>query len=201
MEEVGTYFQVGEKFPMFEGSLKKMKNQDGGNFEALESGNGYLMSIYLNKPHPKEISIIRTKTIYVRLVEEGEFVLPIIKFGNTTIIFELSLDPTLYDDARALQFKESSNMMLIALIDSSTGKIAALRQANLPLKMIQNCSEKWARAFLDSEYSKQYSNWYLKMRQVPLERLWQRGTYVGKMGESYNLDEIYFKSDSQHYQK
>lgn len=198
---MGTLITVGQEFPLFQNGTKDMYGLDGGIFEALEDGDGYMYSLYLMNPIQEEILAVRTKTISVRVIQEDNFVLPLIRFGNTLMIFEMSFDPTLYKDARAFQFKDANNLLSIVLIDSSNGKVNALRQANLPLKLIQLCSEKWANAFLELDYSRKYKEWYHKLQSIPLEVLWDRALYLGKMGESYNLDEIHYKLNSDHYNK
>lgn len=194
-------FTVGEKFPLFQNSLKEMKYQDGAVFESMEEGQGFLLSVCFNQPSPKEIEILRKEKIHVRLIEEEGFVLPLIRFGEHAVIFELSLDPTLYEDARAMQLTEKNNTMVLAVIDTSNEKIMGIRHSNLPLKMIQTCADSWARAYLDADYSQKYSKWFQKLQNISLEALWSYGVPAGELGETYDLNEIQFSRDSQFYKK
>lgn len=196
-----TQFAVGQPYPFAVESTKKMKDQDGAVFESLEEGDGFIFTIYLNGPHPREIDLVRKAKMQIRLVQDGKFVLPLVKFGDSLMIFELSMDPTLYTDARALQMAKNNNMLIVSLVDSSNGILVALRQASFPLRMIQVCAENWANAYLDSDFSEDYFKWYRQLQQFSLEDLWAKGEPAGSMGESYDLNEIGYSLDSQHYKK
>lgn len=181
---------VGEKFPLFSDSVERMKGKDGAFFEAVDYNQGYMFCIHFSNVRQAEIDIIRNKTISMRIIEEDGMVLPMIRFGNS-LVFEMVFDPTLYTDARSLQIVDTNNILSIFLIESNTGVIKVIRQTNFPLKMIQICKEAWSRAILDLNFSKRFSEWYdrLQSRYTP-EGLWNRAKYVGKMGESYNIEEI-----------
>jgi hypothetical protein len=194
-----TLVSVGEEYPIFKNGTEKMANRDGGILEAFEEGEGLWFHLYLKNPNQKEIEIFRKEKISVRLVQDDNFVLPVVRFGNTMMIFEMSFDPTLYKDVRAFQISEINNLLTMVLIDSSNGIVKALRQANLPLKFIQIAKEKWARAFLEVGYSEKYKKWYEKLKQIPLEKVWDRALYVGKLGETYNLEEVHYHYDSNFY--
>lgn len=198
---MGTFFTVGEKYPLFQEGTERMLNQDGALFEAMDENEGFILGIYLNRPHPEEISLIRKETIHTRLVIENNFILPMIKFGDKPLIFEMNFDPTLYNDSRALQLSETNNMILIVTIDSSTGKIAALRHANLPLNFVQHCSQIWSRALLSTDYSAQYTNWSKGLQANSIESLWNKAIPTGSLGERYDIDEITYHPNSQHYTK
>jgi hypothetical protein len=183
---------VGHKFPLFSEGVEKMKGRDGAFFEASDYGQGYVFCIHFSNVRNAEIEIIRKSPISMRIIkgEEDSMVLPIIKFGNS-MVFEMVFDPTLYKDARALQFTDTNNILSIFLIESNTGEVKVIRQTNFPLKMIQICKEAWARAILDVNFSEKFNNWYnaLQNRYTP-EGLWNRALYIGKMGETYNIEEI-----------
>lgn len=178
-----------------------MMNQDGAVFEALEDNGGYILGVYLNQPHPQEVAILRSEKILTRLLIQDNFILPMVQFGSTLMIFEISFDPTLYTDERVFQFQESNNTLMVVSIDSSTGKVVALRHANFPLKFIQHCSEAWAKAFLETNYSEKYRNWYGGLQQHSLETLWEKAMPTGTLGDSYDLEEITYSPTSQQYKK
>lgn len=192
---MGTWLKVGERFPFFSKNIHNLQNQDGSIFEALDEDAGYLLSIFLNKPNQNEMDMFHEKTTQIRLYERDEFVLPLIRFGSSDFIFEMSFDPTLYSDGRAFQFKGTNNTLFISLIDSSNDfKVLGLRAGNLPLKMIQKCSKHWAKACLEVDYANRYRQWYKDTQDnLWIKQVWDRAVYVGKLGETYDLNEIFYE--------
>lgn len=189
--------RVGHKFPLFIDSVERMKGKDGAYFEASDFNQGYMFCIHFSNVRQFEIDIIRKKPISMRIIEEDGMVLPIIRFGSD-MIFEMVFDPTLYADERALQIVERNNILSIFLIESNTGVVKVIRQCNFPLKMIQTCKESWSRAILELDFSNRFANWYeaLQSRYTP-EGLWNRAKYVGKMGETYNIEEIKYPKSNE----
>jgi hypothetical protein len=185
--------KVGEEFPLYKGSFDEIKGKDVAFFEADDSGNGYIFCIYYNNIKDYEIETIRFNKARLRIVNSIEgYVLPMIKFSDY-MIFEWVFDPTLYEDARALQLATENNIVTIYAIDSRTNILKCIRQANLPLKFIQICKESWSRAILEPNFTEKYQNWinYLR-RTYTIEGLWNRGIDVGFLGENFNLEEIHY---------
>ncbi|MGG4105121.1 hypothetical protein AAXB25_14490 [Paenibacillus lautus] len=183
--------KVGEKFPLFTESVEKLKGIDGAFFEANEFGQGYYYCMHLTDISYMDKLSFRNDKISVRVLQ-GDYgmVLPMIKFGKS-MIFDMNFDPTLYNDERALQFTDTNNILTIFLIESNNSVLKAIRQCNLPLKMIQICREAWGRAMLDLEFSEKYRAWTERLNNYSLQTLWDRATKVGEMGETYDLNEIY----------
>jgi hypothetical protein len=181
---------VGQKFPLFEKGYEQHKGQEYAVFEASEFNQGYMFCAYIPHPRGYEIEAFRKSPIQMRIVKGDGMVIPMIKIGNQ-LIYEIIFDPTLYDDDRALQIVDRNNILTLFLIDSNTGMLLAIRQCNFPLKMIQMCKEVWSRAILDINFSEKFSNWHKTLQEkYSLNTMWERALYVGKMGETYNLDEI-----------
>ncbi|MCY9737478.1 hypothetical protein M5X17_27635 [Paenibacillus alvei] len=182
---------VGQKFTLFD-NVDNLIGKDVGLFEALSHEQGYVYIINYTNISQGEYSAVKSKKISVNIYKDDSgFVLPLMRFGNSNLIFEFVFDPTLYKDARSLQFTENNNIMSIFLIEGTNGNVLHIRQVNLPLKMIQICKEAWSRAILDVDFSVKYSNWYENIKQKhSLETLWDRATYIGKMGEMYDVNEI-----------
>lgn len=182
--------KVGEKFPIFTESVEKLKGTDGAFFEANEFDGGYYFCIHLTDVNFMDKQSFRNDKISVRVLQGTDnMVLPIVKFGSS-MIFEMNFDPTLYDDDRALQLAERNNILSIFLIESNNGVVKAIRQCNLPLKMVQICREAWSRAILDVNFSEKFNEWMARMSNYSLQTLWDRATKVGEMGEVYDLNEI-----------
>lgn len=187
---MGTRIAVGEIYPLFEKSMKQMKGKDGAVFEAMSMGDGYVFTVFYNQPLAAETEIFSQKPIHVRLLIEHPFCLPLIQFGDTRMLFEMSLDPTLYQDKRATQFISINNLCTFVLVDSQSGIVRSLRASNFPLRMITLCAQYWAHAFDVPNYSAQYLAWYQNKQNIPLEKLWTQALDVGKMGESFNVHEL-----------
>ncbi|EJW13979.1 hypothetical protein M5X00_25800 [Paenibacillus alvei] len=182
--------RVGKKFPLFSESLEKMKGIDGAFFEAIDFNQGYYFCIHLTNIDFMDKHTFRNEKISVRVLQgDGGMVLPIIKFGRS-MIFDINFDPTLYGDHRAFQLVDTNNILTIFLIESNNGELKAIRQCNLPLKMIQICREAWGRAVLDVGFSDKFNEWINRLSRYSLQSLWDRATKVGEMGETFDLQEI-----------
>lgn len=182
--------RVGQKFPLFTDSLERMRGMDGAYFEANDFNQGYFFCIHLTNINFMDKQSFRNDKISVRVLQgDGGMVLPIIKFGKS-MMFEMNFDPTLYSDTRAFQFVDTNNILTIFLIESNNGELKAIRECNLPLKMIQICREAWGRAMLDIGFSDKFKEWINRLNKYSLQTLWDRATKVGEMGETYDLQEI-----------
>lgn len=182
--------KVGEKFPLFAESVEKLKGTDGAFFEATDFNQGYFFCIHLTDISFLDKQSFRNDKIAVKVLQgDGGMVLPMIMFGKS-MIFEMNFDPTLYDDERVFQLAEGYNILTIFLIESNNGVVKAIRQCNLPLKMVQICKEAWGRAMLDLDFSSKFQAWMARLNNYSLQTLWDRATKVGDMGETYDLSEI-----------
>jgi hypothetical protein len=183
---------VGQPFPLFQGSFPILKGRDAIIFEADEFGQGYLYVVYHAGIRDEEVYHLTKTPVQVRVLQSVEgFLLTLFKYGKTDMIHELSFDPTLYSDARALQFAESNNLVHTFCIDSNTNIVKGIRSANLPLKYIQLCKEVWSKAILQVGYSERYAQWYQNLQaRYTTKQLWKMAIDVGYLGETYNLEEI-----------
>jgi len=185
------YFGVGDTFTYF-GNSSSLLNTEGAILEALDLNQGYLYSIFYPAITPEEVRVITQLKANMRIIKSSEgFILLLIRYGNTELVQEISFDPTLYEDKRALQFLKENNLMTIVCLDSHTNTIKGMRKANLPLKMIQKCKEYWRMAYSTPSFSENYKLWYqlLQMKYTTLQ-LWDAGEDVGYLGETYNLKDI-----------
>lgn len=111
------------------------------------------------------------------------FVLTLIKYGNTNLIFEMSFDPTLYkDERRGIFFK--SNMLTIIGVDSNTNIIKTLRYVSMPLKLHQLYKDAWSLALKRKEFSQKYMNWVDDLdKRYSVVQLWKMSKMYGQMGQ------------------
>jgi len=184
-------FAIGDTFTYF-GNSTSLLSQEGAILEALDLNQGYLYSIFYPAITPKEVCTITEFRANMRIIESPEgFILLLIRYGDTELVQEISFDPTLYEDKRALQFLKENNLMTIVCLNSHTNTIKGMRRANLPLKMIQRCKKSWTMAYSTPSFSENYRLWYqlLQMKYTTLQ-LWDAGEDVGYLGESYDLKDI-----------
>jgi len=176
-----TKLEVGTPYTLFTG--KDMSNQTASILECNQNGDLFL-NIYLNNITLEEIKILRTEIIETKLIQEGNYLLALIKYKNNKgITFELEFDPTIYKDDRISKIK--SNMLTIVGIESNTNIIQTLRWYNIPQKLHSTWLSNWSEVMKIDNYSKGYKKWIndLHKRYSVLE-LWDwYGKYSGKMGE------------------
>jgi len=178
---VPRWLEVGEEFDLFKG--KFLAGQDGAIFEALHGG-GFALIIYLSNMNNKEKELLRKGKIQVRVIRETDyFVLTLVRFASSPLIFEIVFDPLLYKDEREDQLGDS-NIVYIVGIESNTNIIQTLRMANMPVRLYHIFQSSWEKAKDIPDFSTKYNRWIedLEKRYSVLE-LWDMGEYVGKMGE------------------
>jgi hypothetical protein len=179
-----TIVEVGKPYSMF--NIGKAKNVDAAvSFEALPEKTGYTLNIYLSDMLPEEASLISSAPISVRVMKETKsFMLPLIRFGNSPLLFELIFDPTIYEDDRSMQLTLDNNLVQIVGIDSRTNIVKALHMASMPKKLREMFVSSWSHALQEENFSSRYKNWTQDIaRRYPLTELWERSVYVGKFGD------------------
>jgi hypothetical protein len=183
MKKEITSLQVGEPFPMFENSRQMVLGQDGCVMEILPEDEGYILSLYMRNMTKREFECLRYEKIKCSFIQEGDFILTLIKYGNTDLIFEISLDPTLYKDGRGTNFLKS-NMITIVGIESTTNIVNTLRHCSIPVGLYKKWITVWDKAKDIENYSQKYTNWMNDLDdRYSVEELWNIGVYAGEMGE------------------
>lgn len=181
---------VGKEFTLYQERSLELLDKDGAYFEASEFNQGYHFCVHFRGINFMELNNFRNGKVSVRLLQKDKaLVMPMIKFGKD-MIFEMVFDPTIYGDDRALQMIDKNNILTMFLIEGKTNLLKAIRQCNLPLKMIQACKTAWSRAMLDPNFSNRYVLWQDELKQYTLEQLWSKASSMGELGETYDLSEI-----------
>jgi hypothetical protein len=175
---------VGEKFPLFKNS--DMRGQTGMVFEAIDAG-GYAMLIYMDGMSKEEVDVLNDHRIDVRIFKDSPaLVLPLIKFIDSPIQFEIIFDPTLYKDQRAMQLAFDNNLINLYAIDSDTNIVKAIRSFNMPKKLREIWVTAWTLAFEEEAFSPRFTKWVNDVTsRYSLTELWGRGESIGYMGEYY----------------
>jgi len=130
-----------------------------------------------------EILLLRQGKISVRIIHELDYLLTLIKFESSQLIFELPFDPTKYKDDRVDKLL-NSNMLQIITIESSNNIVKGLRMVSIPFKLFNLWITVWTNAKNIFDYSNKYERWMNDLdNRYSLLNLWDRGIYIGKMGE------------------
>jgi len=175
-----TQLQVGTPFELFFG--RNMQGTSGAIIEQLIDGS-FILIVYMDNISTSEFLALREEKINVRVIKENDFLLTLIKYGKTDLIFEMSFDPTLYkDERRGLFFK--SNMLMIVGVDSNTNIIKTLRMVSMPIKLFELFNNVWDVNLKQEGFSKEYYNWVSKLDSMYTTfQLWGQGNGYGMMGQ------------------
>lgn len=176
-----TVLEVGKEFELFKG--RNMKGQIGCITELLNDGKFYLI-VYMDDMTLEEVILLKQAKIQVRVIKEtDDFVLTLIKYSNSPLIFEMQFDPTLYKDERRWMFGRS-NMMTIIGVDSNTNRIKTLRYVSMPLKLFDALKDAWELSLKRENFSVKYERWISDlMQRYTTVQLWEQGKNYGTMGQ------------------
>lgn len=176
---------VGEDF-----SLVQQRVIGTGSVMELLDGGMFLVAIYIPEITNKEIELLRNSTMKVKIFRVDDFAIYLVRLGESSMIFELTFDPTLYSqDKQQGIFK--SNIVLIVGIDSLTNQVKTLRMANMPKVMYETVLDilNNTKRYISSITSKQL---YPVLHKTTIEtlrakfsttELWTLSAPAGKMGE------------------
>ena len=119
-----------------------------------------------------------------RIIKKDNKILFLIRFGDSPMIFEVSFDPTLYKDKRAMQIAFDNHLTTFVTVDRIDNKVKTLRIANFPMKLKQALITAWSSAYEEEEYSKKYTEFidHIYNGYSTLE-LWEVGENTGFFGE------------------
>jgi hypothetical protein len=182
-----TVLLVGQPFELFK-TRPDLHCADGAIMELLPGGT-FAIIVYMNQMTKHEKEILRKNKIKVKIICEDDFILTMINYVGSPLIFEMSFDPTLYKDGRLFDISKS-NLVTIIGVDSSNNVIQTLRTVSTPLKLFEIWKKYWFKPWDISHHQKdfsiQYKKWVdnLDLKYTVLQ-LWERGEYIGSMGESY----------------
>ena len=177
----GTLLKVGDKFELFQERYNSLN--DGCYVEALEDGGGFIMVVYLGGISPEEKDLLRFENIHARMIRHENKILFINRYGESPLMFEVTFDPTLYKDDRAMQIAFSNHMLTIIGVERSNNTIQTLRIANFPLKLKQALATAWKSAYEEENYSKNYSDWTRFLYNYDSFQLWENAEETGDFGE------------------
>lgn len=175
---------VGEKLLFFE---KPKSFNDGCYLEALNDNEGFIQVIYLGNITQDEINVLSSEPIHTRMIKEGNKILFINKYGNTDLLFEVSFDPTLYNDRRAMQIQNTNNTVIFIGVERFSNTVSFIRLANFPERLRQELSLAWESAYNEKDYSKNYTKWLDELQKFEVLQLWEKAIDVGKFGEQINF--------------
>lgn len=180
MNDKITKIEMGKPFKLFDNN---MKGQTGCVTEMLENGV-FCLVIYMDNMTFEEVIILNQIKVKVKAIKEtDDFLLIMIKFGNTPLIFEIAFDPTLYNDSRREYFMET-NMLSIIGVDSNSNIIKALRYVSMPLALHNLYKDAWSLALKREGFSTKYTKWVDDLdKRYSIYDLWKIGKNYGEMGQ------------------
>lgn len=173
--------QVGKPF-----DFKFNENIIGRNGVAFEQFlySGFGLIIFLSNMTKGEEIILRERKIIVKIIQETDYlVLPLLKFENSTMMFELVFDPLLYEDERKDYLTNSSKVNLIG-IDSSTEQYITkvLRTMLMPYNLSQIWFKSWENAKNVQNFSNKFNRWIADLsKRYSVVELWEMARYIGEM--------------------
>ena len=169
---------VGQPFNAFSGDV----NIDCCIMELTHDGT-FMLIIYLHNMTQQEKKLLRDSTIRVRVVEEEDFLLPLIQFGSTEMIFEIDFDPFIYTDERKNLIGQS-NLVNMVGVELSNRIVQTIRLMNMPKKLYSKYITAWSLMDDREGFSDRYRQWINNLHEkYSVLELWRMGVYVGKMGE------------------
>lgn len=178
-------FEVGKPLPKEIRELWMSRGAiDGAILEVWDKS--FVLNFYLKDMTDKEVFAFNNEKMKIKILEEENMVLTMVRFGETPLVFELSFDPTLYGDDRAIRALEHGSLLHVTGIDSRTGIVKTLRAVSIPSKLVRVWSRKWKLALEEVEnYSEKYKSWVDSFAENEVLTNWDRALYVGRFGESY----------------
>lgn len=188
---MGTLIRVGEEFTLFKEKIPHYKAAytDGSYFEALEENDGFVMATYLTDMSHEERNLLKIGTIHARIIKENQKILAILRFGHSPLMFEISFDPTLYQDKRPLQIAFYNHMVTFISIERRTNIIQTIRVANMPMRLKQAFITSWDNAYNNPNFSEEYTEWVDSLMSFSTIELWNKGESVGTFGEKGVFEE------------
>ena len=176
-----TKLQVGTQFELFKG--RNMCGQTGCIMEQL-ADSSFALIVYMDNMTTGEFMTLKEDKIHVRVIKEtNDFVLTLLKYGKTPLIFELCFDPTLYKDERRGVFGKS-NMLTIIGVESNTNIIKTLRMVSMPMKLFKLYNRAWELALKHDGFSEKYSAWLNDLtNRYTTVQLWGMSDGYGQMGQ------------------
>lgn len=179
------HFEIGQPCPPI--IERPRPDFDGTYLEALPPG-GMVALLYLSGMRALERIVIEMEPMDVRVVEEGEFVLTLLRFGDTPIIFSMEHDPHKYGNTRSVETIRRTNRIDIIAVESMKNEVRVIRPAHFPEQLRQTWKRSWLAAMADRSYSERYQEWLNRLwrRWRDVRRLWKRARPVGRLVDEYH---------------
>ncbi len=169
-------FEVGAPFPLF----AKSKKRDGAVLELFEDGS-YCIAICLSDMTTREKSLIQRGRLGFRIFEDPDtdFLITLIRLGETDSIFEIAFDPTLYKDERANpDLYEISNALYIFGIESTNTILKCIRLVSVPSILRNKWLKSWDKMRTTNNCSEKYCIWISSLYAFDLKTLWNCSTPI-----------------------
>jgi hypothetical protein len=179
---------VGEPIP--QGWKSLMGSSDGARLEQPYPDSIPLIIVTMQDVSGKEAEILRQGAIEARIFRERRYLMAVIRFGGTPLMFDLFHDPTLYpahEWPARLQGWEKGNLVGIVAVDTGSGLVVANRLANLPRGLWLALLVTFREAYEATDnYSSRFRLWMDGVwARYGIRELWRNSAPAGTFGEHY----------------
>lgn len=173
-------FEIGQPCPPV--IERPRRDFDGAFLEPLPPG-GMVALLYLSGMRALERIVIEMEPMDVRIVEDGAFVLTLLRFGNTPIIFSMEHDPRKYSDLRSFNTIRRTNRIDIIAVESTKNEVRVIRPAHFNEQLRAVWKRSWLAAMTDHKYSERYQLWLdgLWKRYRDVRRMWKKARPMGHL--------------------
>jgi len=191
-------FEVGQPCPPV--VERPRPDFDGAYLEALPPG-GMVALLYLSGMRALERIVIQMEPVDVRVIEQGEFVLTLLRFGNTPLTFALEHDPRKYGSARSIETIQRTNRIDIIAVESTKNEVRVIRPVRFNDQLRAIWKQSWLAAIADSSYSDQYQEWLDRLwwRWKDVRRLWERAKPVCRLIDEDHEKRLRYEESLQKY--
>lgn len=177
--------EVGQTFTLTKQPIQPMSQ--GALFEVVRQKQRADLWLLVLGPNftEKEVERFRNEPIHVRVMRESSFVLSLIRFGSSRLMFELIFDPTRYQDQRAVEVLSQMNTVTFFSVDTASNILRSIRYTNAPEKWRQVLLKSWREAFFAQDYSERYQRWVKELEsRYSMMSLWEYGSPLGRFVET-----------------
>lgn len=161
---------VGSEFPWM-----NQINKNEGTSLNYDSDESLFMTINWRNISSKEKREINNGIIRFRYVQEGEYIILLMKIGIMPPM-EFPFDPTkCVRNGRS--FGVTSNFLPIFAIENTNYKLVAMRSLGLSQDFLNHFNCAWKNNIRSKSFS--YSQWLNKLRSShSINKLWEKGTKI-----------------------
>lgn len=174
--------KLNEPFTAFQFQSAAPLGFMGAKFEAFDSDKGYAFVIYLPNPSKEDIDMFSDLRINTRVVRKNNVSFPLFRFGNSDLLFDVLMNPFLYQTDKGFQMTDRNNHVTFILVDSVTNLVRSMRYATMPFKLIKLWSESWTAMPDKDTFTAAYTKGREELYKQDLYDCWKEGIQTDYFG-------------------